>query len=78
MLALRRDGARARSSRRGQHRTPLFRGRLRGPRQVTLELTAAIDVGDAAYRRLRLRLDKHGTRLHAVHARLYRDPNALG
>ena len=93
---------RTRSSRRGQHRTPLCRGRLRGPasapaaapmttpagsenvpardrtRQVTLELTAAIDVGDAAYRRLRLRLDKYGTRLDAVHARLYRDPNALG
>jgi len=45
---------------------------------VTLELTAAIDGGDAAYRRLRLRLDKYGTRLDAVHARLYRDPNALG
>jgi hypothetical protein len=46
--------------------------------QVTLELTAAIDVGDAAYRRLRLRLDEYGTRLDAVHARLYRDPNTLG
>ena len=120
---------RAGSSRRGLHRTPLCRGRLRvvasapraplrrgsgmrraaavpsrrsggsaaapsraedhtrwqrervgardRTRQVTLELTAAIDVGDAAYRRLRLRLDKYGTRLDAVHARLYRDPNAL-
>jgi hypothetical protein len=46
-------------------------------KQVTLELTAAIDVGDAAYRRLWLRLDEYGTRLDAVHARLYRNPNAL-
>ena len=44
--------------------------------QVELELTDAIDVGDAAYRRLRRRLDEYGTRLDAVHARLYGDPSA--
>jgi ribosomal protein S21 len=43
---------------------------------VELELTDAIDVGDAAYRRLRRRLDEYGTRLDAVHARLYGDPSA--
>ena len=42
--------------------------------QVELELTDAIDVGDAAYRRLRRRLDEYGTRLDAVHARLYGTP----
>jgi hypothetical protein len=47
-------------------------------RQVTRELTAAIDLGNAGYRRLRLRLDAYGARLDAVHARLYRDPIALG
>ena len=46
--------------------------------QVMLALTAAIDVGDAACRRLQLRLDAYGSRLDAVHARLYRAPNALG
>jgi hypothetical protein len=30
------------------------------------ELTAAIDAGDAGYRRLRRRLDAYGTRLSAV------------
>jgi hypothetical protein len=39
--------------------------------QVELELADAIDVGDAACRRLRGRLDAYGTRLDAVHARLY-------
>jgi hypothetical protein len=47
-------------------------------KEVTLELTAAIDVGDAACRRLQLRLDAYGSRLDAVHARLCRDPTALG
>jgi hypothetical protein len=46
--------------------------------QVMPALTAAIDVGDAACRRLQLRLDAYGSRLDAVHARLYRAPNALG
>ncbi len=44
--------------------------------QVELELTDAIEVGDAAYRRLRRRLDEYGTRLDAVHARLYGDSPA--
>ena len=39
---------------------------------MTLELAEAIDVGDAACRGLRRRLDAYGTRLDAVRARLYR------
>jgi hypothetical protein len=41
-------------------------------KQVTQELADAIDVGDAACRRLGRRLDAFGTRLDAVRARLYR------
>jgi hypothetical protein len=36
--------------------------------QAARDLTAAIDVGDAGYQRLRRRLDAYGTRLDAVRA----------
>jgi hypothetical protein len=40
-------------------------------------LAAAIDVGDADYRRLRQALDDYGTRLEAVRARLVPAPRLV-
>jgi hypothetical protein len=41
-----------------------------GAEHATQELAAAIDAGDAAYRRLRHRLDYYGTSLEAARVRL--------
>jgi hypothetical protein len=65
--------SRAEDHARWQHERTDARDR---DRQVELELADAVEAGDAAYRRLRRRLDEYGTRLDAVHARLYGDAPA--
>lgn len=66
--------SRAEDHARWQHERAEARSRAT---DATRELAAAIDVGDADYRRLRQGLDDYGTRLEAVRARLVPAPRLV-